>query len=86
MVFKVLLMGFFQLQDMSLAKSFDYGDLSHGIHFASSGSKSSSSHKKSRNDVKKCRKVYGLENRSSWCTQCKWKKACTRFLEKSDVT
>lgn len=75
-----------QLQDMSLAKSFDYGDLSHGIHFASSGSKSSSSHKKSRNDVKKCRKVYGLENRSSWCTQCKWKKACTRFLEKSDVT
>ncbi|ESO02067.1 hypothetical protein HELRODRAFT_66050, partial [Helobdella robusta] len=39
--------------------------------------------KKSRNEVKKCRKVYGLENRAAWCTQCKWKKACTRFHEKS---
>lgn len=37
--------------------------------------------KKSRSDVKKCRKVYGMENRDSWCTQCKWKKACTRFHE-----
>jgi len=36
--------------------------------------------RKSRNgDVRKCRKVYGIENRSLWCTQCKWKKACTRF-------
>ncbi|XP_055332368.1 zinc finger protein 704-like [Paramacrobiotus metropolitanus] len=32
-------------------------------------------------DVKKCRKVYGMENREMWCTQCKWKKACTRFAE-----
>lgn len=30
-------------------------------------------------EVKKCRKVYGMENRELWCTQCKWKKACTRF-------
>jgi hypothetical protein len=32
-------------------------------------------------DVRKCRKVYGIENRSLWCTQCKWKKACTRFYD-----
>mgnify|MGYP002803595061 CR=1 FL=1 len=28
---------------------------------------------------KKCRKVYGIDNKKSWCTQCRWKKACTRF-------
>jgi len=37
---------------------------------------------------KKCRKVYGLEQRDLWCTQCKWKKACARFgshaLEKNN--
>lgn len=38
-------------------------------------------HRKSRGDSKKCRKVYGMENRESWCTQCKWKKACTRFID-----
>ncbi|CAG7836547.1 unnamed protein product [Allacma fusca] len=32
-----------------------------------------------RGDTKKCRKVYGMERRDQWCTQCKWKKACTRF-------
>jgi len=32
-----------------------------------------------RGDAKKCRKVYGMEHRELWCTQCKWKKACTRF-------
>ena len=34
-----------------------------------------------RGDAKKCRKVYGMEHRELWCTQCKWKKACTRFGE-----
>ena len=34
-----------------------------------------------RGDAKKCRKVYGMEHREMWCTQCKWKKACTRFGE-----
>ena len=34
-----------------------------------------------RGDAKKCRKVYGMEHRDMWCTQCKWKKACTRFGE-----
>jgi len=24
-------------------------------------------------------KVYGMDRRDMWCTQCKWKKACTRF-------
>lgn len=32
-----------------------------------------------RGETKKCRKVYGMEHRDLWCTQCKWKKACTRF-------
>lgn len=40
---------------------------------------SSASPRKQRSEVKKCRKVYGMENRELWCTQCKWKKACTRF-------
>ncbi|RZF35692.1 hypothetical protein LSTR_LSTR010013 [Laodelphax striatellus] len=35
--------------------------------------------RKARGDTKKCRKVYGMEHREQWCTQCKWKKACTRF-------
>uniref|UniRef100_A0A4W3JDV8 DUF4772 domain-containing protein n=1 Tax=Callorhinchus milii TaxID=7868 RepID=A0A4W3JDV8_CALMI len=34
---------------------------------------------KVRGEAKKCRKVYGLENRSQWCTACRWKKACQRF-------
>ena len=32
-------------------------------------------------DSRKCRKVYGMERRHEWCTQCKWKKACTRYTE-----
>uniref|UniRef100_A0A0A9XSB4 Zinc finger protein 395 n=1 Tax=Lygus hesperus TaxID=30085 RepID=A0A0A9XSB4_LYGHE len=35
--------------------------------------------RRARGDTKKCRKVYGMEHRELWCTQCKWKKACTRF-------
>lgn len=34
---------------------------------------------------KKCRKVYGLEQRDLWCTQCKWKKACARFAKPSSA-
>ncbi|KAK3088311.1 hypothetical protein FSP39_017343 [Pinctada imbricata] len=37
--------------------------------------------KKPRSEVRKCRKVYGMENRDMWCTQCKWKKACSRFVD-----
>ncbi|CAG5078776.1 Similar to znf395: Zinc finger protein 395 (Xenopus laevis) [Cotesia congregata] len=36
--------------------------------------------RRARGDTKKCRKVYGMENREQWCTQCKWKKACNRFI------
>lgn len=35
--------------------------------------------KRRKDDLKKCRKVYGVLNRHLWCTQCKWKKACSRF-------
>lgn len=35
--------------------------------------------RRTRGENKKCRKVYGMDNRDSWCTQCKWKKACSRF-------
>ncbi|CAB4061434.1 unnamed protein product [Lepeophtheirus salmonis] len=38
-----------------------------------------------RGDAKKCRKVYGMERKELWCTQCKWKKACTRFENTSDT-
>lgn len=34
---------------------------------------------RTRGESRKCRKVYGMESRDLWCTQCKWKKACTRF-------
>ncbi|CAN0029541.1 unnamed protein product [Lampetra fluviatilis] len=35
--------------------------------------------RKSRGEAKKCRKVYGMENKDMWCTACRWKKACQRF-------
>ncbi|KAF7492503.1 Putative zinc finger protein [Sarcoptes scabiei] len=34
-----------------------------------------------RGESRKCRKVYGMDNRQLWCTQCKWKKACSRFID-----
>ncbi|XP_068606819.1 zinc finger protein 395-like [Brachionichthys hirsutus] len=34
-----------------------------------------------RGEAKKCRKVYGIERRDQWCTSCRWKKACQRFLD-----
>nr|XP_028684576.1 SLC2A4 regulator isoform X1 [Macaca mulatta] len=37
--------------------------------------------RKPRGDAKKCRKVYGMERRDLWCTACRWKKACQRFLD-----
>lgn len=32
-----------------------------------------------RSEAAKCRRVYGAVNKSKWCKQCRWKKACTRF-------
>lgn len=43
------------------------------------GGSPSSPGRRPRSDNKKCRKVYGMDQRDLWCTQCKWKKACTRF-------
>lgn len=37
--------------------------------------------KRVRGETRKCRKVYGMEKKDQWCTQCKWKKACTRFTD-----
>ncbi|KAG7461152.1 hypothetical protein MATL_G00206950 [Megalops atlanticus] len=34
-----------------------------------------------RGEAKKCRKVYGIERRDQWCTACRWKKACQRFVD-----
>lgn len=50
-------------------------------HMLTSPQKCTLTHKKSRSEVRKCRKVYGMENRDMWCTQCKWKKACSRFVD-----
>ncbi|XP_063039915.1 zinc finger protein 395a [Engraulis encrasicolus] len=37
--------------------------------------------RKVRGEAKKCRKVYGIEHRDQWCTACRWKKACQRFVD-----
>ncbi|XP_018090498.1 SLC2A4 regulator isoform X2 [Xenopus laevis] len=37
--------------------------------------------RKPRGEAKKCRKVYGMERRDMWCTACRWKKACQRFID-----
>lgn len=38
-----------------------------------------SPNRRTRGENKKCRKVYGMDRRDMWCTQCRWKKACSRF-------
>ncbi|KAI1885750.1 hypothetical protein AGOR_G00207020 [Albula goreensis] len=47
----------------------------------SSPPRATGSLRKSRGEGKKCRKVYGMENRDMWCTACRWKKACQRFVD-----
>ncbi|XP_075701175.1 SLC2A4 regulator [Rhinoderma darwinii] len=37
--------------------------------------------RKPRGEAKKCRKVYGMERKDLWCTACRWKKACQRFID-----
>lgn len=37
--------------------------------------------RKSRGDGKKCRKVFGMDHKQLWCTQCRWKKACVKFKD-----
>lgn len=37
-----------------------------------------------KRQVQKCRRVYGVHLKAKmWCTQCKWKKACSRFPRSS---
>ncbi|XP_041434279.1 zinc finger protein 704 isoform X2 [Xenopus laevis] len=48
---------------------------------APSLSKPSAVTRKPRGEAKKCRKVYGMERRDMWCTACRWKKACQRFID-----
>lgn len=50
-----------------------------GSSLLQSGQSASPKGRRGRGDTRKCRKVYGMESRDQWCTQCKWKKACTRF-------
>ncbi|XP_061112980.1 zinc finger protein 704-like isoform X2 [Conger conger] len=47
----------------------------------SSPPRATGSLRKARGEGKKCRKVYGMENRDMWCTACRWKKACQRFVD-----
>ncbi|XP_048084980.1 zinc finger protein 704-like isoform X1 [Alosa alosa] len=55
---------------------------SHTITALSSPPRATSSlSRKSRGEGRKCRKVYGMENRDMWCTACRWKKACQRFVD-----
>ncbi|XP_029985258.1 zinc finger protein 395b isoform X2 [Sphaeramia orbicularis] len=46
---------------------------------AASPTRNHCSYRKARGEAKKCRKVYGLEQKDQWCTACRWKKACQRF-------
>ena len=32
-------------------------------------------------DGKKCRKIFGVQNKVEWCNACKWKKACVKFTD-----
>ncbi|XP_054154344.1 zinc finger protein 704-like [Oppia nitens] len=56
-------------------------DLTIGTTILQSSPNKNSPSKRGRGESRKCRKVYGMDNRDSWCTQCKWKKACTRFTD-----
>ncbi|XP_068119075.1 SLC2A4 regulator isoform X2 [Hyperolius riggenbachi] len=48
---------------------------------APANSKQAPGTRKPRGEAKKCRKVYGMERKDLWCTACRWKKACQRFLD-----
>ncbi|XP_030376517.1 zinc finger protein 704 isoform X2 [Scaptodrosophila lebanonensis] len=50
----------------------------HAVQHAAKHTPNSPS-RRTRGENKKCRKVYGMERRDQWCTQCRWKKACSRF-------
>uniref|UniRef100_A0A1A8HX97 Zinc finger protein 704 n=2 Tax=Nothobranchius TaxID=28779 RepID=A0A1A8HX97_NOTKU len=68
---------------VSPTKSQVFGELrSHTIAVLSSPPRATTGlSRKVRGEGKKCRKVYGMENRDMWCTACRWKKACQRFTD-----
>ncbi|CAL9691510.1 unnamed protein product [Knipowitschia caucasica] len=67
---------------MSPSKSQGFGERSQTIAVLSSPPRASTAlSRKVRGEGKKCRKVYGMENRDMWCTACRWKKACQRFTD-----
>ncbi|XP_026547145.1 zinc finger protein 704 isoform X2 [Notechis scutatus] len=64
------------------ARHVGIGEPKHQIHAVlSSPPRASVGLRKPRGEGKKCRKVYGMENRDMWCTACRWKKACQRFID-----
>ncbi|XP_040044918.1 zinc finger protein 704 isoform X3 [Gasterosteus aculeatus] len=67
---------------VSPSKSQGFGDQrSQTIGVLSSPPRATAALRKVRGEGKKCRKVYGMENRDMWCTACRWKKACQRFTD-----
>lgn len=54
---------------------------SSGTTILQNGPNRTSPTKRVRGETRKCRKVYGMDKKEAWCTQCKWKKACTRFAD-----
>ncbi|XP_068584588.1 zinc finger protein 704 isoform X2 [Cebidichthys violaceus] len=67
---------------VSPSKSQGFGEQrSQTIAVLSSPPRATTALRKVRGEGKKCRKVYGMENRDMWCTACRWKKACQRFTD-----
>ncbi|XP_015121623.1 zinc finger protein 395 [Diachasma alloeum] len=52
---------------------------SSGLLAVSAGGKILSSSRRVRGETKKCRKVHGMDRKTEWCKQCRWKKACSRY-------
>uniref|UniRef100_H3AV33 Zinc finger protein 704 n=1 Tax=Latimeria chalumnae TaxID=7897 RepID=H3AV33_LATCH len=64
------------------SRQMGFGDQRQQAHTTlSSPPRASGGPRKPRGEGKKCRKVYGMENRDMWCTACRWKKACQRFID-----
>ncbi|CAH2302994.1 SLC2A4 regulator isoform X6 [Pelobates cultripes] len=57
------------------------GDSRQMLFAAAPNQKQGAGTRKGRGEAKKCRKVYGMERKDLWCTACRWKKACQRFID-----
>lgn len=73
---------------IGIMNSIHHGDVLNLSHSAPAGGSMTASvihrsplspNRRPRGENKKCRKQYGMEKKELWCTQCKWKKACSRF-------